>query len=360
MIIYPIVNQGSVIEVERLFASGIGPGLVIGSILMGFCFVQGIRDKTPRETFEVKKLGVALRDGFWALMFPALVLGGIYLGFFNAVEAAAFSVVYAVVVEVFIHGALRIRDLPRIFQETGVFLGSLLVIMVFALAFSEFLEGQEIPQMMVAWIRSMGLSQWQFLIALNVLLLVVGMTMDIISAMFVFVPLLAPVAAAMGVNPIHFGIIFIVNLEIGYLTPPVGLNLFVASTLFNRPIGHMIRSVLPFIALMLIGLGLVTYIPEISVGLGNRIMDTFSAPRRPMPSPVVAPLADEPEQTSVPVGDGDHVQSIEEMMRELEQQGGDDAAPSPRTPEGPAAPADDGHVQNLEEMMREADQATSP
>jgi len=354
MIIYPIVNQGSVIEVERLFASGIGPGLVIGAILMGFCFVQGVRDKTPRSTFEFKKLGVALRDGFWALMFPALVLGGIYLGFFNAVEAAAISVVYAVVVEVFIHDAIKLRDVPAIFQETGIFLGSLLVIMVAALAFSEFLEGQGIPQVMVEWIRSMDLSQWQFLIALNLLLLVVGMAMDILSAMFVFVPLLAPVAAAMGVSPIHFGIIFIVNLEIGYLTPPVGLNLFVASALFEKPIGHVMRSVLPFIALMLIGLGLVTYVPAISVGLGDAIIDGLSdAPERPAPAPTPNPNAatpDEPETAPTPPPGGHHVQSIEEMMHELNEGAGSDAPPR-------AAPADPGHVQSIEEMMREAEGA---
>ncbi|NOY93066.1 MAG: TRAP transporter large permease subunit [Deltaproteobacteria bacterium] len=358
MIIYPIVNQGSFIEVERLFASGIGPGLVIGSILMGFCFVQGVRNKTPRNPFALKKLGIALRDGFWALMFPALVLGGIYLGFFNAVEAAAISVVYAVVVEVFIHGAIRIRELPKIFQETGVFLGSLLVIMVAALAFSEFLEGQGIPQAMVEWIRSMNLSQWQFLIALNVLLLVVGMAMDILSAMFVFVPLLAPVATAMGVSPIHFGIIFIVNLEIGYLTPPVGLNLFVASALFEKPIGHMIRSVMPFIALMLVGLGLVTYVPAISIGLGDVIIDSLSgAPARPTPTPSSGPgmpLSDEPDEATPAGGDG-HVQSLEEMMRELEGTGTDGEA-GDGTGAAPSS-ADDGHVQSLEEMMREAQEA---
>lgn len=387
MIIYPIVNQGSFIEVERLFASGIGPGLVIGSILMGFCFVQGLRDDTPREPFALKKLGVALRDGFWALMFPGLVLGGIYLGFFNAVEAAGISVVYAVVVEVFIHGAIRLRDVPAIFQETGVFLGSLLVIMVAALAFSEFLEGQGIPRHLVEWIQAMGLDRWQFLIALNVLLLVVGMAMDILSAMFIFVPLLAPVATAMGVHPIHFGIIFIVNLEIGYLTPPVGLNLFVASALFQRPLGHVIRSVLPFIVLMLVGLGLVTYLPQLSVGLGDALVDGFSgAPARPR-APEPTPLEDEPPATDAGAGrvqtveemmrelnqgdagapadqgsGGDRVQTLEEMMRELNQgspsEPGGEASPAPDAPGTGPTPDDDGHVQSLQEMMQELGQTT--
>ena len=272
MILYPIVYQGVVMDVETLFASGFGPGLLMGGILIGVSMYRGLKDGTPRTPFAVPKLGHSLRDGFWALMFPVLILGGIYGGIFFAVEAAAISVVYAVVVEVWIHRALRLSDIPKIFQETGIFLGSLLVIMISALALSEFLEGQGIAHAAVEWIEGMDLEPWQFLIAINILLLLVGTMMDILSAMFIFVPLLAPIAVAMGVDPIHFGIIFIVNLEIGYLTPPVGLNLFVASTLFDKPLGHMIRSVAPFIAFMIVGLALITYIPDISSGLGYAIM----------------------------------------------------------------------------------------
>jgi C4-dicarboxylate transporter DctM subunit len=272
MIVYPIVNQTAVIEVERLFASGFGPGLVMGSILIGYSFYQGIVDKVPTSPFKFKKLAAATRDGFWALMFPILILGGIYGGIFNAVEASAVSVAYAVVVEVYLHRALKLKAIPGIFGETGVFLGSFLVIMVMALALGEFFEKEEIPALMVEWIQGKDLAYWQFLLLLNLILLAVGMMMDILSAMFVFVPLLAPIAASMGVDPMHFGIIFIVNLEIGYLTPPVGLNLFVASALYQKGLGHVIRSVAPFVGLMLIGLGIITWYPQLSVGLGNAIM----------------------------------------------------------------------------------------
>ncbi len=272
MIVYPIVNQGAVIEVERLFASGFGPGLVMGSILVGYSFYQGIVDKVPTSPFKFKRLVAATRDGFWALMFPILILGGIYGGIFNAVEAAAISVVYAVAVEVWLHRALTLKNVPTIFGETGVFLGSFLVILIMALALGEFLEKEEIPDRMVHWIQAKDLTRWQFLLLLNAMLLAVGMMMDILSAMFVFVPLLAPIAESMGVDPMHFGIIFIVNLEIGYLTPPVGLNLFVASALWERGIGHVIRAVAPFVALMLIGLGVITWYPQLSIGLGNAIM----------------------------------------------------------------------------------------
>ena len=272
MIVYPIVNQGAVIEVERLFAAGFGPGLIMGAILMGYSFYHGVADKVPTEPFRFRKLAAATRDGFWALMFPILILGGIYGGIFNAVEASAISVIYAVVVEVWLHRALKLKQVPAIFGETGVFLGSFLVIMVMALALGEFLQKEEVPARMVEWIQGKDLAYWQFLLLLNLMLLVVGMMMDILSAMFVFVPLLAPISASMGVDPMHFGIIFIVNLEIGYLTPPVGLNLFVASALYEKGLGHVIRSVAPFVGLMLIGLAIITWYPQVSVGLGNAIM----------------------------------------------------------------------------------------
>ncbi len=309
MIVYPIVNQGAVIEVERLFASGFGPGLVMGSILVGYSFYQGLVDKVPTSPFRFKKLLEATRDGFLALMFPILILGGIYGGIFNAVEAAAISVVYAVVVEVWLHRALTLKNVPGIFGETGVFLGSFLVILIMALALGEFLEKEEIPAQMVEWIQGKELTRWQFLLLLNAMLLAVGMMMDILSAMFVFVPLLAPIAESMGVDPMHFGIIFIVNLEIGYLTPPVGLNLFVASALWEKGIGHIIRAVAPFVGLMLIGLAVITWYPQLSIGLGNAIMGAETS---------MMMEGDE---------DGSGMPTMEEMMREaqgLDDDGDDD------------------------------------
>jgi len=354
MIIYPLINQRAGIETSRLFAAGFGPGLVIGGMLGGYCVYRGIVDGAVRQPFALSTLREAFVDGFWSLLFPLLILGGIYTGFFTVVEASAVSVVYATVVEIWIHRALKPPELPKIVQETGVILGSLLVIMVSALAFSEFLHFKEVPDAAVEWIQSLGLDpadptdQILFLVILNVLLLLVGTLMDILSAMFLFVPLLAPITESMGIDPMHFGIIFIVNLEIGYLTPPVGLNLFVASTLFDKPLGHMIRSVGPFIALMLGGLALITYQPAISVGLGNWIAREESGAATPAPAPLPdAPLPDEPLPDGPDDGGGSgDVQSIEEMMQELE--GGSD--------ERSEAPGDDGEVLTMEEMMELADQ----
>ncbi|HJL17894.1 MAG TPA: TRAP transporter large permease subunit [Sandaracinaceae bacterium LLY-WYZ-13_1] len=345
MILYPLVNQSAGIETERLFAAGFGPGLVIGGILAGFCVYRGVVGKSKREVFELRTLGTSFVDGFWSIMFPVVILGGIYTGFFTVVEASAVSVIYAVVVEIWIHRALRTREVPKIVAETGIILGSLLVIMVAALSFSEFLEDQQIPQAAVAWIHSMDLEPWQFLLALNVLLLMVGMLMDILSAMFVFVPLLAPIAASMGVDPMHFGIIFIVNLEIGYLTPPVGLNLFVASTLFDKPLGHMIRSVGPFIVLMLAGLAVITYVPGVSVGLGNWIIGEETRGAAPTPTEPALPEALDDEPLGDEPADPEGMQSLEEMMQEAEEGG---------------AGEDEGGVLSMEEMMQMAEEGEDP
>lgn len=366
MIIYPLINQRAGIETSRLFAAGFGPGLVIGGILAGFCVYHGIKGNAERQRFEWSRLGLAIRDGLWSLIFPILILGGIYTGFFTVVEAAAVSVVYSVVIEIFVHRALRFEQLPSIVQETGIILGALLVIMVSALAFSEFLHFKEVPDLAVEWIESMdlrpedGATPIAFLLILNLLLLVVGTLMDILSAMFLFVPLLAPIAASMGVDPMHFGIIFIVNLEIGYLTPPVGLNLFVSSTLFKKPLGHIIRSVAPFIILMFGGLLLITFVPAISVGFGNWILGEEETPSH-LPPP---PLHDEPRGDGPPgdmpsledmmeeSGGGGGIQSLEDMMREAEE-GTQDEDLQGEDLQG-EEPEDPGRMQTLEEMMEAA------
>jgi C4-dicarboxylate transporter DctM subunit len=362
MIVYAIVNTTTVMRVEELFASGIGPGLVIGGLLMGYSMLRGIVDRTPRDPFSFAALKVALREGSWSLMFPGLILGGIYSGVFTAVESACVSVVYAILVEVFVHRALTIRQLPAIFSETAIMLGSFLVILVVAMSFVEFLEDQDIPRAAGAWIRAQHLDRVTFLLVVNVLLLAAGCLMDIMSAIFVFVPLLAPMANALGIDPLHLGIIFIVNLEIGYLTPPVGLNLFVASTLFSKPLGYVVRAVLPFIAMMMVGLALITYVPAISVGLGRWIA---GSPPLSVPQTLGGEIEDEaggtlrPDQPARPACeppedlDCDGVVSIEEITayaeQELErerrtaehreQQPDDNTGPDGEPPdEGPALP----------------------
>ena len=302
MIIYSIVNQRAHIEVERLFACGYGPGLVIGSCLAVLCIVEGVRNKTPTQAFSLGELGTQIREGFWALMFPVSIAVGIYSGLFNAIEAAAFSVVYAVGVEVFVHRAIKLTDIPKIFAETSIMLGSFLVILTVAMLFGEWMEQSGSARSMVEWVQAQELTQWQFLLVLNGILLVVGCLLDIMSAMFVFVPLLAPIAASFGVDPLHFGLIFIVNLEIGYMTPPMGLNLFVASTLFGKPVGYLVRSVAPFLLAMVVGLLIVTYVPATTVGVAELLMGPPAHGATPMAPEDDGEIGDEPEDSGTGTG----------------------------------------------------------
>jgi tripartite ATP-independent transporter DctM subunit len=246
------------IEVKALFAAGYGPGLVIGVVLAALALLHGSRHKLETQPFSAKALGISVREGAWALAFPVLMALGV--AFLTEVQLACFSVVYAVFVETIAHRALKLSDIPKVLAETSVLLGAFLVILIVAMAFGEFLGAPGGPADHARdWVESMHLTPWQFLIVVNVLLLVIGCLLDIMSAIFIFVPLLAPMAIAAGVSPVHFGIIFIVNMEIGYLTPPVGLNLFVSSTVFKKPVDYMIKAVMPFVAVMLIGLTIITF-----------------------------------------------------------------------------------------------------
>ena len=269
MIVYAIFasSTGARVDVEDLFIAGIGPGLVIGMLLAGYCIVMG--RGVERESFEPSLVVETFLDGIWSLFLPFFILGGIYLGLFNATEASAISVVLALVIELWIHRSLTVDDLPGILGESAVLMGAILIIIGVAFGFSEFMSIHEVPELIVAWLFSFDLTPITFILLLNVLLLIVGCLMDIISAIILFVPLIAPIASLCGFDPVHVGLIFIVNLEIGYLTPPLGLNLFVASSYFEAPFGKVIRAIAPFLLLLVVGLVIVTTIPTVSLGVLN-------------------------------------------------------------------------------------------
>ncbi|QDG54819.1 TRAP transporter large permease [Persicimonas caeni] len=350
-------------SVKDLFIAGIGPGLLIAGIMGGFALVVGMKDRVETTDFDWKKLGHALQDGVWALFLPVLILGGIYTGIFTPTQAAAVAVIYAIIVEFFIHRSLEIKDVPRIFTDSALLMGSLLIIMALALGFNLYLDRAKIPEMAVEMILDMELTIWQFLIIVNVLLLIAGFFMEILSAIMILVPLLAPVAYGLGIHPLHMAIIFIVNLEIGYLTPPIGLNLFVAGTLFKKGIGEVVKSVLPFMALMLGALMLITYVPTISLGLvslskGGSFFVPFpedrkEAPEEPGASPEETPAdtAAEGEQAAEAEQEQpEGVKSLEELMGEVEDEGAVDTPPSEDSEE------DGGGVKSLEEMMNEVEE----
>jgi C4-dicarboxylate transporter DctM subunit len=268
MIIYAIVVG---VSVSDLFIAGVGPGFLIGALLMTYSLIRNRGGSQHRLPFSWSALVSRFKEGIWAVFLPVVILGGIYGGIFTATEAAAVAVIYAFVVEVFIHRETELKKIPEIFVGSAVDMGIILVIIAIAMSLSWFLTAQYVPQLLAEWISDHIHTEWGFLLALNGLLLVTGCLMDVISAILILAPLTAPIAREMGVDPIHLGIIYIVNLEIGYLTPPIGINLFVSSIVFDKPVVRVVRAVLPFLAVMLLGLLLVTYFPPISLWLVNTL-----------------------------------------------------------------------------------------
>ncbi len=322
MIIYAIFasSAGQSVNIEDLFIAGIGPGILIGLLLAGYCILKG--RGVARERFSGSKVAQTFLDGIWSLSLPGFILGGIYLGLFNATEAAAISVVLALVIELLIHKSIKPDELPKILTESAVLMGSILIIICVAFGFSEFMAIKQIPSQIVGWLAEWELTPFTFVLLLNVLLLLVGCLMDIISAIILFVPLIAPIAGQLGFDPVHVGLIFIVNLEIGYLTPPLGLNLFVTTSYFNKSFGMVIRSVAPFLLILASSLMIVTYVPTISLGLGNLKADRdFWVPFPE--SRVLKPLDDGPAE--------DELLDDDLLLDPLEAQIDDDgASPTPK------------------------------
>ena len=268
----PLILYGLVAgaRVDHLFLAGFFPGLLIIAVLSLSCMRagRGFGLNAGRHPFSLAEAGRAVRGAAWEIPLIPIILVGIYGGFFTATEAAAVSAFYLLVVEVFVYRDLGLRrDLPRIMCESMVLVGGILVILGAALGFTSFLIDEEVPMRLLAAVRETIESRIVFLIFLNLFLLVVGMMMDIFSAIIVVVPLIAPIAREFGIDPVHLGIIFLTNLEIGYATPPVGLNLFIASYRFERPVTELYRASLPFLGLLLIALIIITYWPGLSLFL---------------------------------------------------------------------------------------------
>jgi tripartite ATP-independent transporter DctM subunit len=263
LILYGLVAQT---DVNQLFVAGILPGVLILFILSAYCLRSGTALR--RRPFSIREAARALRAAGWEVPLAPLILGGIYGGYFTVTEAAAVAAFYLLVVEVFIYRDLSFRrDLPRVMRESMILVGGILLILGMALGLTNYLIDQEVPMHILEVMRSTLRNRVFFLLALNLFLLVVGSLMDIFSAIVIVVPLITPIAREFGVDPVHLGIIFLANLEIGYLTPPVGLNLFIASFRFNRPITELYRASLPFLGLLLVALLIITYWPDLSLVL---------------------------------------------------------------------------------------------
>jgi C4-dicarboxylate transporter DctM subunit len=262
MILYGIVTEASVTD---LFISGIGPGILLTIVLASYSLI--VNRNMAVRAWDAGEIADAIRRGVWAALMPIILLGGIYTGYFTATEAAAVALAYALLVEVFIHRELRLRDFYGVVLETSKLGGSLFPVLACALSFNLLLTEERVPNMLVEWMTTTIASSAAFMFGVNVLLLIVGCLMDTSSAILVLAPLLAPMAEAYGYDKIVFGIIMILNLEIGYLTPPVGLNLIVAMSAFKQPFGTLCRAAVPFIVLMLLCLVLVIWQPWIAMYL---------------------------------------------------------------------------------------------
>jgi len=269
MIIYGVVAG---IMIEKLFLAALIPGIISVAALAIYSTIIGIRHKMPRTSFVRAEAFKAFWEAKWEAMLPVALLGGMYSGLLRIHEAAAFTALYVLFIEVWIYRDVSFRtDLPRIIRESMTLVGAILIILSTAIGFTAFLIQARIPMMILEAMEGLIHSQVMFLVALNFFLLGVGMLMDIFSAIVVVVPLIVPIALGFGVDPYHLGVVFLLNLEIGYLTPPVGLNLFIASFRFNKPITQLYVSVLPFIGLLGIALVIVTYIPALSTWLPNML-----------------------------------------------------------------------------------------
>ncbi|HET6277983.1 MAG TPA: TRAP transporter large permease subunit [Candidatus Polarisedimenticolia bacterium] len=266
VILYAVTARNA--SVIDLFIGGLLPGLLLILLVAGWGARRGLLSGKQRTPFRAAEARSAIREAKGELLLPVVVLAGIFSGLTTLVEAAALTVAFALVLEFVAHRKLKLRrDLPRIGVECAVMVGGFMIILGVALGFTNYLIDAEIPMQALALIQQHIESRYLFLLALNIFLLVVGGLMDIYSAIFVVVPLITPIAAAYGIHPVHLGIIFLANLELGYLTPPIGQNLFLASYRFDRPLPVLFRSIVPYCLLLFAGVLLITYVPSLTLAL---------------------------------------------------------------------------------------------
>ena len=265
LILYAVVAQ---IPIEDLFIGGLLPGILLTSMIAAWGVREGLSSGAVRQRFQPGEAGAALWAAKWELAMPAVVIVSMFSGIATAVEAAALTACYALFIQTVVHRDLKtVRDLLRVFVECAVVIGGVLVILGVAVGLTNYLVGIQLPATLVEWVRAHIESRLAFLLVLNVFLLVVGWFMEIFAAIVVVVPLIVPLGAAFGINPIHLGIIFVSNLELGFLTPLVGLNIFLASYRFKRPVLEVCRATLPFMAILGLGVLVITYVPWLTTGL---------------------------------------------------------------------------------------------
>ncbi|RDU70730.1 C4-dicarboxylate ABC transporter permease [Helicobacter aurati] len=276
MIVYGVTASGLsdlngktiTVSIEELFKAGIIPGLLIGFAMMLYAYIGAKR--LGFKASQPEKFSVRLKkffEAFWALLIIVVIIGGIYGGLFTATEAAGIACVYAFVVSIFVYRDIKLQDFYAVLLDAALTTAMIFLIIGSAVVFAHVLTSERIPHMIAAFLIEQNMSWWMFLIVVNIVLFVMGQFMEPSSVVMIMAPLLLPIAVSLGIDPIHFGIIMVVNMELGMITPPVGLNLFVASSLTGLNLKDVTISVIPWLIIMILGLLVVTYIEDISLWL---------------------------------------------------------------------------------------------
>ena len=268
LILYGVIAQqldlGEPFAIVDLFVAGIAPMLLMLVMLSGWTLWRHRGGEIPRVPFKWRNVGAALWDARWEVPLPFVVLGGVFSGLFAISEAAAVTALYVVLAEVFGYREINLRQLAKVAKESMVMVGGILLILGVALGFTNFLVDAEVPQQLMALMQEHIQSPLSFLLLLNILLLILGAMLDIFAALVIMVPLLLPVAVGYGIHPVHLVIIFLANMQVGYFTPPVGMNLFIASYRFKKPLTELYAATLPFMLILLLAVLIITYVPLLS------------------------------------------------------------------------------------------------
>ena len=269
LILYGVIAQqldlGEPFAIVDLFVAGVAPMLLMLIMLSGWTLWRHRGGAIPRVPFKWANVAKALWDARWEVPLPFVVLGGVFSGVFAISEAAAVTALYVVVAEVFGYREINLLQLAKVAKESMVMVGGILLILGVALGFTNFLVDAEVPQQLMALLQEHIQSPLSFLLLLNLLLLVLGAMLDIFAALVIMVPLLLPVAVGYGIHPVHLGIIFLANMQVGYFTPPVGMNLFIASYRFKKPLTELYTATLPFMLILLLAVLIITYVPFLSL-----------------------------------------------------------------------------------------------